>query len=211
MNLNYVGSVAERFMKFRSTLAVSEGVAPNLFNAISIYIPKSLAEKQFNTSAYTAANVTAEKYAVIAVTVDNYKDVLADGGNLLTQWLPVFNDGTNSSVMLICIVFDDTSFAATVSDKAVTWAPLTKAFNELYFVSFFKTLFSEHYDGSKKEDGEPEEQYNDSNYFDMALALSYQCEVESTLSMCLLEIKVKVPEKIASDANTCKILSYDRG
>ena len=187
MNLNYVGSVAERFMKFRSTLAVSEGVAPNLFNAISIYIPKSLAAKQFNPDAYTAASVTAETYAVIAVTVDNYKDVLADGSNLLSQWLPVFNDGTNSAVMLICIVFD----------KAVTWAPLTKAFNELYFVSFFKTLFSEHYDGSKNEADEPDTQYDDSNYFDMALALSYQCEVESTLSMCLLEIKVVVPAKIA--------------
>lgn len=211
MNLNYVGSVAERFMKFRSTLAVSEGVAPNLFNAISIYIPKSLAAKQFNSDAYTAASVTAETYAVIAVTVDNYKDVLADGSNLLSQWLPVFNDGTNSAVMLICIVFDDTDFVATVTDKAVTWAPLTKAFNELYFVSFFKTLFSEHYDGSKNEEGEPNTHYDDSNYFDMALALSYQCEVESTLSMCLLEIKVVVPEKIASDANKCKVLSYDRG
>ena len=45
MNLNYVGSVAERFMRFRTSLARTEGVSENLFNAISIYVPKSLAEK----------------------------------------------------------------------------------------------------------------------------------------------------------------------
>ena len=42
MNLNYVGSVAERFMKFRSALASTEEIDENLFNALSIYRPKSL-------------------------------------------------------------------------------------------------------------------------------------------------------------------------
>ena len=125
---------------------------------------------------------------------------------MLSQWLPVFNDGTNSAVTLYIIVFDDTSFAPTVTANALTWQPLTKAFNELYFISFFKTLFSEHYDG-KKVTTEPaaDTDYDDSNYFDMALCLSYLCEMESTLSFDLIELKVAVPN--GSDTNICKIMS----
>ena len=211
MNLNYVGSVAERFMKFRSTLATEEDVSENLFNAVSIYVPKSLAEANLASGSYTPSEVTANKYAVIAVTVDNYTDVLADGGALLSQWSPVFNDGVNSAVTLYIIVFDDTGFSPVVTAGAVTWAPLTKAVKELYFISFFKTMFSEHYDGSKVESDPAEESdYDDSNYFDMALALSYQGENESTLSFCLLETQVTVPEDGAEDENICKILSKTR-
>ena len=83
MNLNYVGSVAERFMKFRSSLQTEEDVTSNLFNAVSIYVPKSLAQKNLATGSYTASEVTADKYAVIAVTVDNYTKVLAEGSVLL--------------------------------------------------------------------------------------------------------------------------------
>lgn len=209
MNLNYVGSVAERFMKFRSSLAETEGVAENLFNAISIYVPKSLAQANLASGSYTPSEVTATNYAVITVTVDNYKDVLADGSALLTQWLPVFNDGTNMAVTLYIIVFDDTSFSPTLTAGALTWAPLTKAFNELYFISFFKTLFSEHYDGSKVESEEGA--YDDSNYFDMALALSYLCETEITLSFGLIEVHVAVPESGASDTNACKVMTQARG
>ena len=100
MNLNYVGSVAERFMKFRSTLRTEENISSNLFNAVSIYVPKSLAQANLASDSYTPSEVTADKYAVIPVTVDNYKSVLADGSVLLSQWLPVFNDGTNSAVTL---------------------------------------------------------------------------------------------------------------
>lgn len=211
MNLNYVGSVAERFMKFRSTLRTEENISENLFNAVSIYVPKSLALANLASGSYTPSEVTADKYAVIPVTVDNYKNVLADGSVLLSQWLPVFNDGTNSSVTLYVIVFDDTNFSPTITAGAVTWAPLTKAFKELYFISFFKTLFSEHYDGSKVEsDPAVATDYDDSNFFDMALALSYQCENESTLSFCLLETKVVVPEEGSADTNICKILSKTR-
>lgn len=206
MNLNYVGSVAEKFMKFRSTLKTEENVENNLFNAVSIYVPKSLAAANLASGSYTPSEVTADKYAVIAVTVDNYTSVLAAGSVLLSQWLPVFNDGTNSAVTLYIIVFDDTSFAPTVTARALTWQPLTKAFNELYFISFFKTMFSEHYDG-KKVTTEPsaDTDYDDSNYFDMALCLSYLCEMESTLSFDLIELKVAVPN--GSDTNVCKIMS----
>lgn len=208
MNLNYVGSVAERFMKFRSTLQTEEDVTSNLFNAVSIYVPKSLAQANLASDSYTPSEVTADKYAVIPVTVDNYKSVLSDGSALLSQWIPVFNDGTNSAVTLYIIVFDDTGFAPTVTQGAVTWSPLTKAFNELYFISFFKTMFSEHYNGSKVVDGS--NAYDDSNYFDMALALSYQCELESTLSFDLIEVNVDVPES-DTDPNACKVMTLTRG
>ena len=212
MNLNYVGSVAERFMKFRSTLTTEEDISENLFNAVSIYVPKSLASANLASGSYEPSEVTADKYAVIAVTVDNYTSVLADGSVLLSQWLPVFNDGTNSAVTLYVIVFDDTGFAPTITAGAVTWAPLSKAFKELYFISFFKTIFSEHYDGKKVEsDPAQETDYDDSNYFDMALALSYLCENESTLSFCLLETQVVVPSDGETDTNACKILSKTRG
>ena len=149
MNLNYIGSVAERFMKFRSTLKTEENVSNNLFNAVSIYVPKSLATKNLATGSFTADGISADKYAVIPVTVDNYKRVFKEGSALLYQWLPVFNDDTNNAVTLYVIIFDDSSFAPTLTASSISWAPLTKAFNELYFISFFKTLFSEHYDGSK--------------------------------------------------------------
>lgn len=204
MNLNYKGSVAERFMKFRSTLATEENIELNIFNAVSIYVPKSLASANLASGSYTPSEVTATKYAVVPVTVDNYRSVFAEGSVLLSQWLPVFNDGTNSAVTLYIIVFDDTSFSPTLTAGAVTWAPLTKAFDELYFISFFKTMFSEHYDGSSVED-----EYDDSNYFDMALALAYQCELESTLSFCLIEANLTVPD--GTDTNACKVMSHTRG
>jgi hypothetical protein len=198
-------------MRFRSRLAETEGVAEDLFNAISIYVPKSLAQAQLSAEAYDPSTVTAENYAVIAVTVDNYKDVLAEGSPLLSQWLPVFNDGTNFSVKLYVIVFDDTGFAPTVTAGAITWSPLTKAFNELYFISLFKVMFSEHYDGSVvTHDPAEAGDYDDSNYFDMALCLAYLCEIESTLSWFLCELKVSVYDGV-SDTNICKIQSLTRG
>lgn len=208
MNLNYVGSVAERLMKFRSSLQTEENVTSNLFNAVSIYVPKSLASANLSLGSYTPSEVTADKYAVIAVTVDNYKTVFADGSVMLSQWLPVFNDGTNSAVTLYIIIFDDTDFTPTITAGAVTWQPLTKAFNELYFISFFKTMFSEHYDGSVVTEGS--NTYDDSNYFDMSLALSYQCENESTLSFDLVEVKVVVPTG-SVDSNACKVMTHTRG
>lgn len=202
MNLNYVGSVAERFMKFRSSLASTEEIDLNIFNSISIYVPKSLAENNISADSYDANSVTADKYAVITVTVDNYSKVLSEGSALLSQWLPVFNDGTNSDVTLYLIVFDDTSFAPTLTDKAITWSPLTKAFKELFFISCFKTMFDTDYT-NRTEDAV-------NNYADLALCLSYLCSTESTLSVCLTEVKVTVPEG-SVDENAIKILSLTRG
>ena len=198
-------------MRFRSRLAETEGVAEELFNAISIYVPKSLALANLASDSYDPSAVTADSYAVITVTVDNYKEVLAEGSALLSQWLPVFNDGTNFAVKLYVVVFDDTGFTPTATAGALSWTPLTKAFNELYFISLFKTMFSEHYDGSKvTHDPAEAGDYDDSNYFDMVLCLSYLCEIEATLSWCLAEVKVSVYDG-TSDTNACKIQSIARG
>lgn len=209
MNLNYVGSVAERFMKFRSTLKTEESVDLNIFNAVSIYVPKSLAQANLASGSYDPSGVTETTYAVITVTVDNYTQVFADGSALLTQWLPVFNDGTNSAVTLYVVVFDDTDFSPVTTSGAITWSPLTKAFKELYFISFFKTMFSEHYDGTKVEGSDAN--YDDSNYFDLALCLAYQCETEPTLSFDLIETKVTVFAEGGNDTNICKVMSHTKG
>lgn len=212
MNLNYVGSVAERFMKFRSALASTEEIDENLFNALSIYIPKSLAAAQFDSGAYDDSEVTADKFAVIAVTVDNYATVLKNTGALYAQWLPIFNDGTNFAVTLYCIVFDDTSFDPALGAGAISWSPLTKAFKELYFISYLKFMFSEHYDG-KKVTSEPagEGDYDDSNYFDLCLCLSALCESETTLSFFMCEAHLEVFEEGGADTNVCKVMSQTRG
>lgn len=208
MNLNYIGSVAERFMKFRSTLATEENVSENPFNAISIYVPKSLASANINAEALDPTTVTADNFAVIAVTVDNYNAVLASTGSLLTQWLPVFNDGTNSSVTLYLIVFDDTDFAPTVAEKAIEWAPLKKAFDELFFISAFKVMFDTDYTSLTDNEGTPEINH----YADLALCLSYLCHMESAFSVCLTELKVEVPATASTaDGNAFKILSLSRG
>lgn len=212
MNYNYVGSVAERLMKFRSSLASTEEINENLFNAISIYIPKSLAEAQFANGAYDASAVTADESAVIIVNVDNYAKVLASTGGLYGQWLPIFRDGANLDVTLYCIVFDDTNFVPTLGANAIEWAPLSKAFKEVYFISYIKCLFSEHYDGKKVEsDPAKETDYDDSNYFDMALCLSALCEGEATLSMFLCEVHDEVYKEGAVDPNVNKTMSLTRG
>ena len=209
-NLNYVGSVAERFMKFRSALSTEENVSENLFDAVSIYLPKSLASNNLADGSYEPSEITADKYGVVIVTVDNYREVLKDTGSLLSQWLPVFNDGANVAVTLYIVIFDDTGFAVTVGDKSIAWQPLSKAFNELYFISCFKTMFSEHYNGNKVEsDPAQATDYDDSNYFDMALCLSNLCENESTLSVCLCEVAVDVPVD-DTDTNVAKILSESK-
>jgi hypothetical protein len=204
MNINYVGSVAQRFMQFRSSLQDTTEETTNLFNAVSIYIPASLASA--NIVDYDGTNLTAETPIVKTVTLDNYKDVMQ--GELLTQWAPVFNDGTNNSVIIYLVVFFDTGFAPTVTASTIVWAPLKTAFDMLYHISFFKVMFSEHYDGSAVAEGD--NTYDDSNYFDMCLCLAYLCELETTLSMFLCEVHLDLSLIGETDTNACWILSKTR-
>ena len=103
MNYNYVGSIAERKMKFSSTVGVAVDEKNELFNAISIYMPLSLAAA--NIVDFNPEWVSAEKPAIFTCVLDNYKKTMK--GKLLDQWQDVFRQDTNASVILYVIVFLD--------------------------------------------------------------------------------------------------------
>jgi len=146
VNVNYVGSVAERKMHFASSVEVIIDEKNELYNAISIYVPASLADA--NIVDWDPAWATAEKPAVFTCVLDNYKEQMK--GKLLDQWQDVFRMDTNVSVILYLIVFlDDSSTAVMweIDDASIKFKPLTDAFNELFHISYFKTLFDPSYDG----------------------------------------------------------------
>jgi len=146
MNYNYVGSLSERKMHFSSSVEVIVDEKNELFNAISIYVPASLAAA--NIIDFDPAWVTAEKPAVFTCVLDNYKEIMT--GKLLDQWQDVFRQDTNPSVILYLIVFQDdgsTQKMWEIDDISIKFKPLTEAFNKLYFISYVKVLFDETYDG----------------------------------------------------------------
>lgn len=143
-NLNYVGSLAQERMKFRSVTSVVVNNSNELFNAMSIYVPKRFAAA--NIIDWSDSYVTANKPAVLTAVVDNYAKIIK--GDLLDQWQPIFRDDSNSDVVLYIIVFDDEQDDAwEITDSAITYEPLTKAFNALFAFSFFKFLFDPSFNG----------------------------------------------------------------
>ena len=146
MNVNYLGSYSEYDMNFASSVDVIVDEKNELFNAVSIYVPMSLA--QANIVDFDPAWVSAERPAVITCVLDNYKKYMK--GKLLDQWGDVFRKDTNVSVILYLIVFlddDSTVDMWDIDDVSVSFEPITKAFNKLHFISFIKVLFDEFYDG----------------------------------------------------------------
>ena len=146
MNYNYPGSIAEYNMNFASTVDVIIDEKSELFNAISIYVPMSLADA--NILDFDPSWVSVRKPAVITCTLDNYKKYMK--GKLLDQWQPVFRQDTNFDVILYLIVFlDDESTSAMwdIDEVSIKFGPITEAFNKLYFISYVKTLFDGTYDG----------------------------------------------------------------
>jgi len=146
MNVNFQNSVADRRMKFSSTLEVKAAKENDNFNAFSIYIPKSFAEA--NLVDFDASVVTKDDPAVITCTVDNYLEEMQ--GDILDQWRPIFRDDTNSDVVLYLIVFYDTDSDPTswvIGTKSISFAPLTTAFKKLYTISYMKFLFDPDYTG----------------------------------------------------------------
>lgn len=133
-------------MNFASTVDVIVDEKSEPFNAVSIYIPMSLAAA--NIIGFEAAWVSAARPAVITCTLDNYKKYMK--GKLLDQWQDVFRQDTNFDVILYLIVFlDDASTNGMwdIDDVSVKFGPITEAFNKLYFISYVKTLFDGSYDG----------------------------------------------------------------
>jgi hypothetical protein len=146
MNLNYRGSVAEMDMKFSSTTEVITSLKNELFNAVSIYIPASLAAP--NIVGWGATTVTQDEPKLFTCVVDNYRKVMK--GKLLDEWEPVFRQDANIDVVLYLIVFADdetTSDLWEITARSITFEPITKAFAALFHISYFKTLFDESYDG----------------------------------------------------------------
>ena len=100
MNLNYIGSVAERFMQFSSGVFASEGVSEEVFNSLVIYLPSSLAaDNLIDVDVFGVTN----KPVALTVNVENYREKIK--GDLLYQWEPIFRQDTNYDVTLTIIVF----------------------------------------------------------------------------------------------------------
>jgi len=200
MNASYVNSIAERFVRFRSGLMTSVPARADLFNGQVIYMPSFLAAE--NIVDYDGTGLTDAVPIVKVITLDNYTSVMQ--GELLAQYAPVFNGGTNVDIILYVVIFNAADAAAVTAGLAVTatsikFPALENAFKETYFIGFYKTMFSETYDGVD----------TDAAYFDLALCLAYLCQYETTLSYALLFTKVDLP-LAATDTNICKIASVDK-
>lgn len=143
-NLNYNGSLAQEKMKFRSVTSVVVNNSNELFNAMSIYVPKRFASQ--NIVDWSDSYLTPNRPAVFTAVVDNYAKIIK--GDLLTQWQPVFRDDSNSDVVLYIIVFDDEqSDQWEITDATIEYGPLSKAFNALYAFSYFKFMFDPDFNG----------------------------------------------------------------
>jgi hypothetical protein len=117
-----------------------------LFNAVSVYLPMSLAAA--NIVDFNPAWVSAQRPAVFTCEVSNYDGIMK--GRLLDQWTNAFRQKTNVDLVIYLIVFlDDASTAGMweIDDVSIRFAPLTSAFKELFFLSYLKVLFDEHFDG----------------------------------------------------------------
>ena len=69
-------------------------------------------------------------------------------GSLLAQYAPIFNGGANVDVILYIVVFNAADAAAVQAGLVVTASSsfIENGF-ETYFIGFYKTMFSETYDG----------------------------------------------------------------
>jgi hypothetical protein len=133
-------------MHFSSSVDVIIDEKNELFHAISIYVPMSLA--QASIVDFDPAWVSEEKPAVFTCVLDNYKEIMK--GKLLDQWADAFRQDTNSSLILYVIVFLDGESTAgmwEIDDVSIKFAPITNAFGKLFFISYVKTLFDESYAG----------------------------------------------------------------
>lgn len=207
MNYNHRGSLAERFIQFRSSILAEQDSSSELFHTFSVYIPSNIASEVIED---VVLDTIEDEPVVIKVNVDNYLDVMK--GGLLAQWGRVFNNGTNFDLEIVLVVFYVPDGSGTdvfadylaVDAHTIDYAPLTQAFEELWFASFFKTMYSPKYDGVSVTGG-----YDDQNYFDMALALAQLCKNNPEMSMNLAFVRQELPLEDV-DTNVCKLLSKTR-
>jgi hypothetical protein len=145
-NLTYPGSVAQRKMHFSSLVTVENTASNDLFNSVSLFIPAKYAEEGIVGWDGVSSELTADQPVVFTVNVNNFASILQ--GQLFAQWSRAFNQATNVDLVLYLIVFDDTQTGQwLITQKAITYAPLTKAFQQLYYISYMKMLYDFTYDG----------------------------------------------------------------
>jgi hypothetical protein len=151
MNVNYIGSFAEQNMLFRSSVDVVETISNEPFHCLSVYIPSNIAPAVIDGYENDAVQLTEKKPLVYTCDVQNYADVMK--GELLTQMQPIFRDDSNTAVIIYLIVFycDGTQTGWEVSATAIEYAPLTAAFEKLYFISFIKMLYDPNMNGMPAE------------------------------------------------------------
>ena len=197
MQYSYENSVAQRWMQFRSTIQATEDVSTEIFNAISVYVPARLASS--NIVDYDGAP-TESTPVVITVTADNYSSKLQ--GQLLRQWGPVFKDGSNFDITMYLIVFADSAVVLGPDDvdfkSTITHAALTNAFNNLYHISYFKTMFAASY--GQHLEAAPDVMTTD-KYWDEALALAQLCESKPELSYGVFNAFTWMPETFINTAD----------
>jgi len=148
MNVNYIGSFAEQNMLFRSSVDVVETISNEPFHCLSVYIPSNLAPAVIEGYETDAVQLTKKKPLVYTCDVQNYADIMK--AELLTQLQPIFRDDSNVDVIIYLIVFycDGTATDWELSSTTIEYAPLTAAFEKLYFISFLKMLFDPNMNGS---------------------------------------------------------------
>jgi len=147
MNPNFPGSLMDRKINISSSVSVATASGSEMFNGLTILIPASFSEA--NLAGFDKSVVEAKKPALVVATVDNYRDVMQ--GDLLSQYEGIFNQDTNSDVVLYLVVFldgDTTEADWVITTKSITFAPLTDAFKKVYFVSYLKALFDPTYSGA---------------------------------------------------------------
>lgn len=147
MNVNYIGSFAEQNMLFRSSVDVVETLSNEPFHCLSVYIPSNIAPAVIQGYENDAVQLTKKKPLVYSCDVQNYADIMQ--GDLLTQLQPIFRDDSNTELIIYLIVFycDGLGTDWEYSSTAIEYAPLTAAFEKLYFVSFLKMLYDPNMNG----------------------------------------------------------------
>lgn len=136
----------ERKIRFLSSVETKRFEEDTVFDSITVYVPSTFAEA--NIVDFDPAWVTADRPLVLQLDVQNYKANIK--GRLLSQWEDLFRQDTNVSVVLYVIVFlcDQTTVNSwEIDDVSIKFKPLTRVFEELYHISFFKFLFDPYYDG----------------------------------------------------------------
>ena len=141
MNLNYEGSLAERFFKFRTDVFGEEEKATSLFNDITVYIPSDQAETYIKSSFLETLDENKTDQ-LLAINVDNYKEYLTETAQ--TYWGRIFNKDSNNFCTMYFVIFrcDTTVTESQNGEECLTILneQLSYSFERFKYLSYFKTM-----------------------------------------------------------------------